>query len=101
MTSTPEDAELPFLEAAGGDKAAADRLFVSLYDDLKSVAARQIRRKEQNPTVGPTAAVNLLYEKWVRSGRVTAQNRAEFLVAAAVAMQRIVIDHYRRKKVRD
>src|SRR4051812_9880612 len=40
------DADLPFAEAAAGDRAAADRLFMELYEDLKQVEFNATNRRK-------------------------------------------------------
>src|SRR5690606_27471803 len=50
-------------ELRGGDREAMDRLLPLVYDELRRIAARQLRRGTNNVTVQPTMLVHEAYMK--------------------------------------
>lgn len=80
-----------------GRPEAFDRLVGVLYDELKAVAARQLRRERADHTLHATALVHEAYIKLVDNNRLPVQDRAHFLAIAARAMRQILIDHARRR----
>lgn len=83
---------------AGGDRGAFDRLFPLVYDELRAVAAAQLRMERWEHTLQPTALVHEAYLKLLRQQDGQYKNRGHFFVIAAQAMRRILIDHARRRK---
>ncbi|HEY3913401.1 MAG TPA: ECF-type sigma factor [Verrucomicrobiae bacterium] len=80
-----------------GEPAAAERLLVLVYEELRRLAAGKMAREAPGQTL---QATELVHEAWLRLiGREnpTFQNRAHFFAAAAEAMRRILIDRARRK----
>jgi hypothetical protein len=59
----PDTAAVTLLlhEVAGGDKAALDRLMPLIYDELRGIANRQLRRERSGHTLQPTALVHEVY----------------------------------------
>jgi RNA polymerase sigma factor (TIGR02999 family) len=87
-----------FLDAlADGDRRAADGLMPLVYDELRALAARHLRREPINHTLQPTAIVNEAYLRMVDQTRVDWKNRAHFLAVAATAIRRVLIDHARKR----
>jgi RNA polymerase sigma factor (TIGR02999 family) len=80
----------------GGDEARR-RLFASVYEELKSVARRQLQLRGRTPTLGATALVHEAYLRLVDQTRVDWNDRAHFFAVAATAMRQIAIDHARMK----
>jgi RNA polymerase sigma factor (TIGR02999 family) len=79
-----------------GEPEAADELWRLVYGELRQVAARQMAL-EKPQTLQPTALVN---EAWLRLGgdaQPAWKNRGHFFSAAAKAMQRILVEHARRR----
>ncbi len=85
-------------DADAGDRAAADRLFAALYDDLHRLAERQLVRHGNQLTLGTTT---LLHEAYIniadRSG-VSFPDRAHFMAYAARAMRGLIIDYGRQRR---
>jgi RNA polymerase sigma factor (TIGR02999 family) len=85
------------LDAAGtGDRAALERLYVQVYDELRRLAESRLRQERAGHTLQPTALVN---EAYMRLSPDSAgwENRRHFFGAAAQAMRRILVDHARQK----
>src|SRR6187397_2786778 len=104
MNHPGEEPELPagsiapveitaLLEAAGdGDRAAFDRLFAAVYDELHAIAHRQLRRNAPSATLDTTALVHEAYVKFSKQTRWSVANRLHFYRLAARAMRSVVID---------
>lgn len=76
---------------------AADELFALVYDELRRLAAAQLRKERPGHTLTPTALVHEAYIKLVEQTRVDWKNRAHFFAVAARAMRRILIDYARKR----
>ena len=86
------------LDAAGsGDRAALERLYLQVYDELRRLAAAGLRRERPGHTLQPTALVNEAYMR-LSPGASGWENRRHFFGAAAQAMRRILVDHARQKQ---
>ncbi len=87
------------LDAIGsGDRTAFDSLLPLVYQELRSLAAAQLRRERPDHTLQPTALVHEAYLKLVGQNRAHYKNRGHFLSVACLAMRRILVDHARLKK---
>jgi len=80
-----------------GDAAAATALFTALYDELHSIAARELRRGGRDLTLGTTTLLHEAYLKLSARDGARFENRAHFLTYAARAMRALTIDYYRRR----
>ena len=98
LKSSPDDITGLLMAWGGGDKAALDRLMPLVYQGLRRVARRQMRRERQGDTLQTTALVNEAYLRLIDYERVQPRDRNHFLAAAAVAMRRILVDRARRKR---
>ena len=79
-----------------GDRSAWERLLPVVYDELRNLAARYLRRERKGHTLQPTALVHEAFLKLVDQSRVDWQGRAHFFAVAAQAMRRILVDHARQ-----
>ncbi|MFO7587727.1 MAG: sigma-70 family RNA polymerase sigma factor [Gemmatimonadota bacterium] len=82
--------------ARDGDRAALDRLLPLLYEDLRAVAEREMRREASGHTLQPTALVHEAYLRLTGAAE-SAADRAHFLAIAARAMRQVLVDHARRR----
>src|SRR5512147_3219814 len=80
-----------------GDREAGERLFESLYAELKPVARRQLRRGERHGTLDTAAVVHEAYLKLAATARQRVRDRAHFMALVARVMRQIVLDHARRR----
>lgn len=80
-----------------GEDRAMDQLLAAVYDELKKLAASQLRRERGEHTLGATALVHEAFLKLVDQRSVDWQGRAHFFGIAAQAMRRILVDHARRR----
>ncbi len=86
------------LDSTGGDRQALDRLFPLVYDELRRIAHRELRRAQPSDTLTTTEIVHEAYLRLVDQNRVAQGERAVFLAIAAVAMRRLVIEYARRAR---
>jgi RNA polymerase sigma factor (TIGR02999 family) len=84
-------------KAADGDRHAADLLFPALYEELRSLADRHLRRERRDHTLQTTALVNEAYLKMIGDERTRWQNRTHFFALASQAMRRILVNHATRR----
>jgi RNA polymerase sigma factor (TIGR02999 family) len=74
-----------------------DRLMPLVYDELRAVARRQLRRLRPGQTLDTTALVHEAYLRLVDQTAAAWQDRAHFLSVAGVAMRHILVDAARRR----
>jgi RNA polymerase sigma factor (TIGR02999 family) len=92
----------PFTELlndlTGGNRAVVDAVLPRVYEELKSLARRSLRKERADHTFDTTALVHEAYEKLVKQDRMTWQNRAHFMGVAALSMRRILINHAKKRR---
>lgn len=80
--------------ARAGDQVASERLFATLYDELRRLAAGQLRGDER---MRATSLVHEAYLKLAHHGAVEINDRGHFFAVASRVMRQIVIDHVRAR----
>ena len=80
-----------------GNRDALDRLIPLVYDELRCLAERYLRKERPSHTLQPTALVHEAFFKLIDQRRVEWQNRAHFFGIAAKSMRRILVDHARSR----
>jgi RNA polymerase sigma factor (TIGR02999 family) len=80
-----------------GDRAALDRVMPVVYDELRSLAARQLATERPGHTLQTTALVHEAYLRLAGQQQTDWNTRAHFFGAVAVIMRRILVDHARRR----
>ena len=91
-----QDVTALLVEIANGNQAAQEKLVPLVYDQLKRLARRYMRRERTDHTLQTTALVHEAYLKLVGQHSPHWQGRAQFYGIAAQLMRRILIDHARR-----
>jgi RNA polymerase sigma-70 factor, ECF subfamily len=84
--------------ARGGDRAALDRLIPLVYDDLRRLAGRELRRELGERTMHATALVHDLWLKLAAGAPVDASSRTHFMAIAGRAMRQVLVDQARRRR---
>ena len=81
-----------------GDRGAMDRVLATLYQELHSMARRQLAGQHGH-TLDATALVHEAYLKLIGRGKGAAQfdDRAHFFAYAASAMRSVVVDYARQR----
>lgn len=80
-----------------GDATALDRLTPLVYDHLRHLAQRHMRRERAGHSLQSTALVNEAYLRLVDASAVDWQDRAHFFAVSARIMRRILVDAARAK----
>ncbi len=78
-----------------GDKDALNSLFPFVYDELRRVAHRCLRRERPNHTIQSTALVHEAYLRLVKQRPRHFEDRNHFIALAAQLMRYIVVDYAR------
>ena len=87
------------LAAAGGDDPkAAEELLKAIYEELRIMARGKMAHEKPGHTLQPTILVN---DAWMRlfpkGSPAKFENRAHFFGATGEVMNRILVDHARRR----
>ena len=96
--SEPLDVTVLLDRVAAGDRQSTDRLLEAVYDQLRRIAQQHMKDEKPGHTLEATALVHEAYLRLVRNKELKWSSRAQFYVAAAHAMQRILVEHARKKK---
>jgi len=82
-----------------GDPNATEQLLPLVYDELRRLAARRLAKEKPGQTLQATALVHEAYLRLVDVDKAQHwDSRGHFFAAAAVAMQRLLVDQARRKQ---
>ena len=96
-TPSPKEVTRLLVDWGNADQAALDELIPLVYDELRRLASRYMRRESQDHTLQTSALVNEAYLRLVDQKSVQWQNRAHFFGVAAQLMRRILVDHARSR----
>src|ERR1700749_4571978 len=86
------DVTLLLHAARNGKRDAVDRLYSILYQDLRSVARRQLRKRDHAHALDTTLVVHESYLRMRNRGALKPEDRQQFLAYAASAMWSVIID---------
>jgi RNA polymerase sigma-70 factor (ECF subfamily) len=78
-------------------RAQLDRLVPALYDDLRRIAERSMRRERSGHHLEPASLVSEAYLRLAEQTRAQWRSREHVLAAAAQVMRRILVDHARSR----
>ena len=81
--------------AAGGDRAALDAVYASLYPDLKRIARSRLRVQGRGDSVSTTMLVHESFVRLVGARDLRIEDRRHFFAYAAKTMRNIIIDSAR------
>jgi RNA polymerase sigma factor (TIGR02999 family) len=81
-----------------GDRAALDQLMPLVYEELRRLAHRYIKRERPNHTLQTSGLVNEAYLRLVDQSQLKLKNRAHFFGIAARLMRQILVDYARKRK---
>ncbi len=79
-----------------GSHDALDQLMPLVYDELRTLAARQLKNEWRHDRLQTTVLVNEAYLKLFGQREIDWQNRGHFFALAAQLMRRIIVDHARQ-----
>lgn len=92
---TPEVTQLLLAWRAGGNDAL-EKLAPIVYDELRAIARRHLRRERSN-TLQATALVNEAFLRLIDIKHIEWHDRAHFFAMSARLMRRILVDHARAR----
>jgi len=95
--SSPTDVTQLLLDWNAGDQNALSRMMPLVYEELRRMAARQLRRERTDHTLQPTALVNEAWLRLIDWQNIQWQNRAHFFGLAGQIMRRILVDFARAR----
>jgi len=97
VTSSQEVTRL-LADWRGGDHSALDKLMLLIYDELRVLARRYMKRERGGHTLQTTALVNEAYLRLLGQQEADWQNRAHFFAVAAWVMRHLLVDHARSRR---
>jgi RNA polymerase sigma factor (TIGR02999 family) len=83
-----------------GDKAAFDRLVPLVYDELRRMARRHLRRGARGATLDTTGLVHEAYLKLAASPGLRLNDRGHLMAVTARAMRQVVVSRARARLAR-
>ena len=81
-----------------GDEVALEQLMPLVYEELRRMARRHMRRQPSGHTFQTTELIHEAYLKIANNDQQNWQNRAHFFGVAAQAMRHILVDYARVKQ---
>jgi RNA polymerase sigma-70 factor, ECF subfamily len=85
---------------SGGDQSALEKLTPFVYDELRRLARRYMRRERPGHSLQTTALANEAWMRLVDYKRMNWQDRAHFFAVSAQLMRRILVEHARRHNLK-
>jgi RNA polymerase sigma factor (TIGR02999 family) len=93
----PQEVTQLLLAWNDGDESALDKLVPQVYQELRRLARRQMRRERPDHILQTTALINEAYLRLIDLRNVQWQNRAHFFALCARLMRRILVDFARSR----
>ena len=85
---------------SAGDESAPDELIPLVYDELRRLAHRYMRREKPGRTLQTSALVHEAYVRLVDQNNIQWESRAHFFGIAARLMRQILVDQARRRNAK-
>jgi RNA polymerase sigma factor (TIGR02999 family) len=82
---------------AAGDPTAFDRVFPLVYDEVKRIARRHVRRNPHGRSLDTTGLVHEVYLKLAGAENARLEDRRHLLAVTATAMRHIIISRARAR----
>jgi RNA polymerase sigma factor (TIGR02999 family) len=89
-----------FAAVRRGDRAAGDRLYQVLYDELRRMARARMRQGSRMTLLDTTVLVNESYLRLAEGRTLDVADKAHFLAYAGRVMRSIVVDFARRRSAK-
>ena len=84
-------------EWSAGNSQSVNELMPLVYDRLRQLAARELRRERPNHTLQSTALVHEAYLKLIDQRRVQWKDREHFFAIASKLIRRVLVSHARSR----
>ena len=95
MSPTTKDVTQMLIDWGNGRQEVLAQLMPVVYNELRRLARRYLRRERPDHTLQATALVHEAYLRLIDQKDVQWQNRVHFFSIAAEAMRRILVEHAR------
>ena len=82
-------------EWRGGDQAALTKVTALVYQELRALAQRHLRREREHHTIQCTALVHEVFLRLTQQHSIDWQSRGQFFALASNIMRRILVDYAR------
>jgi RNA polymerase sigma factor (TIGR02999 family) len=93
-----DDVLSPLLAAArDGDAGAREALFAAAYGELRQLARARLRGQQRPTLLDTTALVHESFLRFVRGGRLQAEERRAFFAYAGQVMRSVIVDLARQR----
>jgi RNA polymerase sigma factor (TIGR02999 family) len=83
-------------DIAGGDAAAKNKLFAAVYEQLKAIAARELKDHHRK-SLQPTLLLHDAYVKMIGDLNPDLRTRSQFYAFAATVMRNVLLDYLRAR----
>jgi RNA polymerase sigma factor (TIGR02999 family) len=97
MPPLASDATATLQAHVRGEPAAAEQLLPLVYDTLRLLARRYLRREGPGQSLQPTELVHEAYLRLIDQDRIDWKGRTHFFAMAAIQMRRILVERARAK----
>jgi RNA polymerase sigma factor (sigma-70 family) len=94
----PSDVTQLLLRWSQGDQEAVNRLFPTVYEELKRLAHARVRHEHSDHTLNTTALVHEAYIKLVDLDRMNWKDRAHFFALASRVMRHLLVNYAHQRK---
>jgi RNA polymerase sigma-70 factor (ECF subfamily) len=81
-----------------GDESTQERLLLLVYEELRRIAHRYLRKERQGHTLQTTALVHEAYLRLTKEQPRHFENRAHFLAVSAHLMRQILVEYARGRR---
>src|SRR5579872_2770830 len=95
---SPGDVTQLLVQWRNGDRESLDKLMPLVYEELRLIAGRYLRRERPSHTLQSTALVHEAFLRLVDQTRTDWQSRAHFFGVAATIIRNILVDHARARQ---
>jgi RNA polymerase sigma factor (TIGR02999 family) len=96
-TPAPKEVTQLLIAWSNGEEDALEKLVPLIYDELRRIARRYMKREPAGHTLQTTALVNEAYLRLIEQKGMKWQNRAHFFAISAQLMRRILVSMARAR----
>lgn len=95
-SSTPEITDL-LVQWQNGERDVGETLMPLIYEELRKIAHRHMRKERPNQTMSTTSLVNEAFLNLVDQSKLRLENRLHFFAIASRVMRRVLIWNARKR----
>ena len=98
VSSSPQGLSELLAKWQAGDESALERLLPLVYEELRRIAHRYLRKERPGHTLQTTALVHEAYLRLTKEQPRHFENRAHFLAVSAHLMRQILVEYARSRR---